>query len=962
MHLAFIATVVASCSLSTASPLVASPFATLDKADDDFSLAVGFFRARRWQLSEEAFGQFVVQYPEHPRHELARLYLGLTYSAEDKYSLARDQFVLYIKSAKNDTGMAEARYRLAECSYHLKDYDQAITQFRSYLETHPKHTFHDLGLLHLGESYLATSDWQRAAATLMELSTKGNDTSLQTEARFGLAQATEGLKDIPESLRLYTEIAAEKDETFSPRALARMGIIHFEQQQYDDAIAAFDQIVSQYPTSQLTESASLNSGLACFRLKKWQEAIQRLTPIEAGSPGYAQAQFLSGVSHRELGQLEAARTALTAALTAARQDTLTQDILIQRAQLERQDGHLALAAQMYEDISDRWPQDPRTAESLFNAIELQLDLQQPAAASRYWNTLQATFSSFVSQPRQQILKGRVLLAEGKTSEGVDALQQALTELPLNEPLNRELHLTGRYLLVRTLFEQEKFTDVLREAQPVADLLQNSDSRTGQTILVMAGSSALQLGLNEEALRFAESYLAGTDDRTKEVTAVTVHAIALARLGKFQPLEPDVQLLTTAFAEQPATWDAILDIANAALEAKQPTVAIPFFQKTATQTVNPKVRETAMLNVAWAQFEAMQFKEADLSFGDFLSAFPQSALLPQASFMQARSVEQSGDPDRAAQLFLKAWKEIAGEQIQEAQEADRTPPLKYAFDAARAAARLLAGSQQTDQANTVLEQLATQFPNAASHDAVLNERALLNLNAEQFEVADQIFRTLLARHPASQFAGNARFALAESDLYAGNVDKALAEMGAIAEEQTYTPFDRERALLQQTLILSLYKRDWKNVIATSAKFEQTYPQSRFLPRIQILAGDAWLNSEDPEAAVRTLTPLRKQVIDGTLQPDPSLTLELGRVWVILGEAALLTASYAEIDVLEKELQTIRPSETVTLQMQFVQAKRFRRQAPPDFEKARRLFQDIVDRDPTSSRDLAIKSQFQIAETL
>ena len=60
---------------------------------------------------------------------------------------------------------------------------------------------------------------------------------------------------------------------------------------------------------------------------------------------------------------------------------------------------------MFEDIADRWPQSGRTAECLFNAAELRLELNDAERAERLFSRLNKEFPDATKQPREQILLG-----------------------------------------------------------------------------------------------------------------------------------------------------------------------------------------------------------------------------------------------------------------------------------------------------------------------------------------------------------------------------------------------------------------------------------------------------------------------------------------------------------------------------------------------------------------------------
>ena len=117
--------------------------ALADKASDDFNLGVAMYRNQRWDQASQTFDQFLKDFPEHPRVNVARLYFAMSLSSQNKYAAARDQFLKVIEADPNGRNIADARYRLGECSYYLKEYKVAVTQLNEYLDKHPGHSLNN---------------------------------------------------------------------------------------------------------------------------------------------------------------------------------------------------------------------------------------------------------------------------------------------------------------------------------------------------------------------------------------------------------------------------------------------------------------------------------------------------------------------------------------------------------------------------------------------------------------------------------------------------------------------------------------------------------------------------------------------------------------------------------------------------------------------------------------------------
>ena len=108
--------------------------------------------------------------------------------------------------------------------------------------------------------------------------------------------------------------------------------------------------------------------------KSYETALARFRAVPNESAAAGQAILMTAMSLRHLGRVDESRQQFAAALKSAGDSPLAAEILFQQAQLERTGTDRELAAQIFEDIADRWPQSEHTTECLFDAAELRLEL------------------------------------------------------------------------------------------------------------------------------------------------------------------------------------------------------------------------------------------------------------------------------------------------------------------------------------------------------------------------------------------------------------------------------------------------------------------------------------------------------------------------------------------------------------------------------------------------------------
>ena len=934
--------------------MICPSFAVADKATDDFNLGLGFYRGKRWEEAADTLGQFVKQFPDHPRSNLARLYYARSLSVLEKYDEARIEFAGYIKAEPESKETADARYRLGECSYFLKDYPAAITQLNDYLKSHPGHSLIEWAQLLLGDSYVSVKEYDKAVEILSGISTPDSNPTIRADAKFSLGKALEGLKRAPEAIQQYTAVAADKNAASAPRALSRIGSLQYSMAQYKESAATFENLLAKYSGSSVAPAANLGAGMSWYRAGEYEKAVAWLRRVPPESSSRGQATLVLAMSLKELGRIDESRQIFADALKVAGDSKFAADVLFQQAQMERTSGSTAAAAQIFEDVADRWPAFSRTSDCLFNAAELRLELNEREQAERLWSRLSRDFAEAAAKPRDRILLGRLQLAKGNVDEAIRILDAATANSA--DPAERVIAV-GRYYLVRAFYEANQHEEVVSRVTRMSELFKLEALSEVRGALALASMSSLRLKHYEDVMRFADEFLATAKDAAQQADVMAARAVALGHLKRFAEMNQVLADLTEKYPESSQTWTAVLQSAEAALEENSPADAENVFKMAAGYEKDPAIKEAGVTGVAWSQFKAAKFVEAEQSFARVAEDYPSSEDAVQTLFMKARSIEEQGESERTASAYNDLFLRLIADQPPAAAGAELTPPLQYAFDAGRQAARSLQKLMRIDEADKAFEKLVAQFPNAKDLDRLFDEWAWMNVSAKRFERSDAIHKQMLEKFPDSPFAGQARLSLAESMLEAGKLDEALTEMEAINATTKYGAAEKERALFH-VIELQAATRNWQAVVKAVDEFLANYAASPLAAQTRLFAGNAQVELQNSAEATRILTALRDEIVADKI-PTQDWT---DRVWVVLAESALSAKEYEKIDLLEAELKQRSAMSPFMFQVMDVQGRRWKQQAPPDFEKARKYFEQVTADTAGQGTETAARCQFLLAETL
>lgn len=922
-----------------------------DKAGDDFNLGVGLWRKERWTTAVDTFEQFLQDYPDHPRAGLAKFYLGLSYSSLQKYGMSRGQFEDFLRRNPGSSNSAAARYHIGECSYYLREYEQAVAQLEVYVREHPDDKLIDWGNLQLGESLIHVKRWAEADIILTNLLMTASTDSVKGQAQYALAVSLEKQGNADAAVDAYRKLAQQDDERQAARAMARAGTIRFRHKQYDLAAAFYDEIVARFPKSRLAPSAALNAGLALYRVQKYEDAILRFNSVAQQSTEKAEATLLLGMSFVRLKRFDEARSALRTAFDAAGKTDVAADALYEMARLEQITGKLNTAVQMYENLVERWPQDSHTVDAMFNAAGLYLELNNTESAAQLLDRMKTEFPADFTNPRAMFLTGRILLQQSNPTAAREALRKVVTAEGA-PPRSVALSL---YYLAQIDHNSKLFGAALQMVQRLRPALKEATNFDLQGALALGAMSAIELRKFKIAEELATAYLEVGQDTDQSANARAARTVARASTGNYAAALDDAQELVASAAENPQTWTAILQSAEHGWDQEAYPWALELFRLADNEQAPSATRQSGSSGIAWCLFRQKQFKDAAEAFEETARFWPESSIGLDARYMHIRSLQQDGKTNTAVTEYGRLSADFVVRAVETDNQSVKERLLSYALDAGRTAARLLESSERHDEANRQWAVLADHFSDSEELDSILDEWALLNLNSQQYEKADEICRRLLKERPESQFAGTARLSLAESDLNAERMDKALREFQAIVEHPKYGEAEKAKALFHW-IDIKTERKEWGRVTELAKQFETSHSGDSLAPRVQLLHADASLALQQSSKAREILERLRRSVLEEQLEAESWTE----RIWIVLGELALAAKDYTEIDTVAEEFREQFPDAKSGFQMKYLLGRRWKNQPEPVFAKAREYFEAVIYDETGRGTHTAARCQFLIAD--
>ncbi|MFZ2958798.1 MAG: tetratricopeptide repeat protein [Candidatus Ozemobacteraceae bacterium] len=230
----------------------------------EYMRGLALSRTGEFPRALETFKSFIKSHPKHPRAEDARYQAGLVHIAMGKFREALTSLDPLLRRETAPPVREKALYRTGECFFNLGNLKSARDAFERLRREYPEGSTKLDALYQLGEIEYASGN---AAEALQAFSSLGK---------------TDG------------EIAGQ--------AAFRCGEVLMKAGRYLDAVTAFEEYLTKFPSSALREDARFKMGLCHIEMKDPGKALAAFSELRE-SKGYfrQEARFQIGEIARDLG-------------------------------------------------------------------------------------------------------------------------------------------------------------------------------------------------------------------------------------------------------------------------------------------------------------------------------------------------------------------------------------------------------------------------------------------------------------------------------------------------------------------------------------------------------------------------------------------------------------------------------------------------------------------------------------
>ena len=226
--------------------------------EDDFKLANNLFRdAGDYATASKLFGEFILNYPNSPQIDKARLLLARSFAKNDRCELAENAFEVFFTQHPEHLEAANARLERAVCLSNRRLFVKAAETYREIQTRYSSSNFASESLLNAAKNYVKANKIEEAISVLENLLDLYVGTDSAEEGRFQLTVLLIDAQRIEEARNLLDQLINSKNpkQKFLPSALLISGRMELGQNMPEIASKKFAKLHNLFSSSPQSDSA-----------------------------------------------------------------------------------------------------------------------------------------------------------------------------------------------------------------------------------------------------------------------------------------------------------------------------------------------------------------------------------------------------------------------------------------------------------------------------------------------------------------------------------------------------------------------------------------------------------------------------------------------------------------------------------------------------------------------------------
>lgn len=469
-----------------------------------FWLAETYLKGTDYPQAEKYYRQLIEDYPASLYVSQGYYSLGWLFFDQKNYESAKQTFAEFLKKFPASALAEDSLFKLGECDYNLHLYESAIEYFHDYVLKFPQSLRHDQVYFYMAEAYYYLEKLPEAIEYYTKTISISRDDRIILLSKISLGWSYLKQKDFDNAQQFFDQaklLSKEKNMPLDDIDLGRASLF-FEKNDYAQALAAYDELIKNFPNSQRIVEAHLGKANALYLLKNYPEAIGVYRDIItkfANDRNFTdileKAYFGLGWAYLKGAHVEEAIQTFEEAASKTTNNITKLSALTQMADVYHDAGNLERALETYDKVLKDFPNSPYMDYIQYRQGITLLQMNKIEAATLSFQSLQANFPNSKYLADTKYYLG---LANFKREDWA-AAKDYLADFSREEQTAKEFQADAHYLLGVSLSNLQNYPEAIKVFQKVIKNYPDAQQLIGDSELSIA-KCLYSLGDTKEAIK------------------------------------------------------------------------------------------------------------------------------------------------------------------------------------------------------------------------------------------------------------------------------------------------------------------------------------------------------------------------------------------------------------------------------------------------------------------------------
>ena len=630
------------------------------------------------------------------------------------------------------------QYYHAEKAFSEKLYDVAVEEFREFVAGYPDSEKRPRARLMLGQGLYHLKEFDKSIAVLEAAAADPLMDQHYWEVRYWLAECRLKKGQYDSAAELFRQVLDQKTgENLKPQAFYGIGLCYFGKDEYDSAIAAFDQIARDYPDTAHLMPALLQKSRCLLKQKRSGEAKKLLLTLleqDVEVPYRSESFYLLGEAETYLQNYSEAAVYYGKSMsdTEPRRWYPEAEYGIGWCQLKMKKYDEAVAA--FTELGEKYPEGPVVAEtlrktklSLGKALFLKGDHEQARIILEEYT---GQYKDAGIRAEAYFLLGEIYAAAKQNSEAVQAYDLALKMEP-EDILRQKLC----FQKGQVLYAEGEYQRSLEQFQ-ISASMKSVDQKLSCRATARIGDACLKLDQYE---RGAESYRKLLEEYPNyEAIDSVIYRLGWCfyKMGDYEKAIATFETLPSKYPQSDLADDALYRIGAIEYRKGQYQQAIDLYKRIEVEYPATDLKDKLRYQLGVAYYNLGFYDMARGSFESVVRDYPASDVLARSAYEIGWCYYQLGQTDQAMKHFQRL--------------VDEDAEFPYAPDIMFWMGEQYYNPGRYDEAQKFFERLAASYPKHNLADSALYWAGRSAYNKDAFDTALKLFSSLREKYSRSDF--------------------------------------------------------------------------------------------------------------------------------------------------------------------------------------------------------------------